>query len=114
MRGFYVMKMKKDQRTGHYVGVATWISRNDPLPGSRVTSSNPSNIGRAEQVSSRDGLEEHASPQISDARENEQRGERYQIELTKDIRIEIPEPKANDPSGRKTGRSWYSDDSYEL
>jgi len=36
MRGFYVMRMKKDERTGHYFGVATWISRNQPLPGSRV------------------------------------------------------------------------------
>jgi hypothetical protein len=33
MRGFYVMRMKKDQRTGHYVGVATWIPRNQPIPG---------------------------------------------------------------------------------
>ncbi len=36
MRGFYVMRMKKDERTGHYFGVATWISKNQPLPGRGV------------------------------------------------------------------------------
>jgi hypothetical protein len=36
VRGFYVMGMKKDPRTGHYVGVATWVSRDQPLPGSRT------------------------------------------------------------------------------
>ena len=40
LRGFYVTKMKKDQVTGHYFGVATWISRNTPLPGSRTNFEN--------------------------------------------------------------------------
>ena len=35
MRGFYVMRMKKDERTGHYFGVATWIARDQPIPGNR-------------------------------------------------------------------------------
>ncbi len=34
--GFYVMRMKKDVSRGHYVGVATWIPHDQPLPGSRV------------------------------------------------------------------------------
>jgi hypothetical protein len=39
MRGFYVMRMKKDERTGHYFGVATWISKDQPLHGSRILKS---------------------------------------------------------------------------
>jgi hypothetical protein len=34
--GFYVTKMKRDPMTGHYVGVATWIPKNQPLPGIRI------------------------------------------------------------------------------
>jgi len=28
--------MKKDPKTGHYVGVATWVSNNQPIPGTMV------------------------------------------------------------------------------
>ena len=38
MRGFYVTKMKKDPRTGQYIGVATWIPRDETLPGTRTKS----------------------------------------------------------------------------
>lgn len=34
--GFYVTRMKRDPATGHYIGVATWIPKNQPLPGSRI------------------------------------------------------------------------------
>ncbi|MDA4111414.1 MAG: hypothetical protein OK439_02665 [Thaumarchaeota archaeon] len=37
MGGFYVVKMKKDPKTGQYVGVAQWVRRDEPLAGSRVT-----------------------------------------------------------------------------
>ena len=37
LKGFYVTKMKKDQVTGHYFGVATWIPKNTPLPDSRTS-----------------------------------------------------------------------------
>jgi hypothetical protein len=35
-RGFYVIGMKKDQRTGAYVGVATWMTKDVPLGGVRI------------------------------------------------------------------------------
>lgn len=39
--GFYVMRMKKDPNTGHLVGVATWIPRDQPLPGNRIVPEAP-------------------------------------------------------------------------
>jgi len=39
--GFYVMKVKKDPRTGHFVGVATWIPRDQPLPGNLIVPEKP-------------------------------------------------------------------------
>jgi len=40
-RGFYVTRMKKDPRTGNFVGVATWIPRDQPLPGNLIVPRSP-------------------------------------------------------------------------
>jgi hypothetical protein len=115
MRGFYVMRMKKDQRTGHYVGVATWISRNDPLPGNRTFRSPNNGNGHAEPVPQNQiRLEEHPS-HIDLEREIEQSTERpYQAPEVQEMRSEIPQPRGNENSDRKVNHSWYSDDAYEL
>ncbi len=61
MRGFYVMRVKKDPLTGHYIGVAAWVNRDQPLPGNRVTK--PS---APEPVQKINDLPEHPSaPQIN-------------------------------------------------
>jgi len=118
MRGFYVMGVKKDQRTGHYFGVATWISRDDPLPGRRaVPNKSPNNgNGHAEPVPPNlNGLEEHPSHQINEGREIEQSTERpHQAAELQDSRSEIPQTRGNETSERKISRHWYSDDAYEL
>jgi len=60
MRGFYVTRMKKDERTGHYFGVATWISKDQPLPGSRI-------VKPAEPVQKPVELPEHSKSEYSPA-----------------------------------------------
>jgi hypothetical protein len=49
----YGMKTKKDERSGHYFGVATKISRGGPRTGSRVNSERAEmSNSRAESVAS--------------------------------------------------------------
>jgi hypothetical protein len=89
MRGFYVTRMKKDERTGHYFGVATWISKDHPLPGSRVVKTpEPVQTVDLEDHSKSEHfpvkLEEHVSEkaaQIEDSRsEFNQTVERLRVE----------------------------------
>ena len=72
MRGFYVMRMKKDERTGHYFGVATWISKDQPLPGNRIVKpAEPKPVGLPEHSKSEyspAGRESDKSTQIEDSR----------------------------------------------
>ncbi len=36
VHGFYVYGVKRDQLTGHYVGVVAWVAKSFPLAGSQV------------------------------------------------------------------------------
>ena len=115
MRGFYVMRMKKDQRTGHYVGVATWIPRDNALAGRLATKPANNGNGHSETIiptQTRKGLEEHPSQQTKEIEQDAERP--YQAPEMHDERSEIPRMKGNETSERKINRSWYSDDAYEL
>lgn len=54
-RGFYVVKMKRDLQTGHYMGVATWLARDIPLGGVHVNASGNLTQNRHPLVGPRDG-----------------------------------------------------------
>ena len=109
MRGFYVMRMKKDQRTGHYVGVATWISRDQPLPGNRIVPAAP------EAPQEKDLIQEHPVPPNTpfDEQRDSERSGQAQVE---DSRSEFNQTVEKFSVQRKPARNTLYDpyDSYEL
>lgn len=109
MRGFYVMRMKKDPRTGHYFGVATWIARDQPLPGSRVVPNPPEPLPRKVE------FEEHPSlpPSSPFGEQNSERMSQAQVE---DSRSEFNQTVERLTVERKPIRNSLFDpyDPYEL
>jgi hypothetical protein len=110
MRGFYVMRMKKDQRTGHYVGVATWIPRDQPLPGNRIVPPAP----EAPQKNN-NPIEEHPVPPSTPFKE-QQDSERQGQAQVEDSRSEFNQTVEKFAIQRKPARNSMYDpyDSYEL
>ena len=113
MRGFYVTKMKKDQATGHYFRVATWIPRNVPLPGSRTNHSSRWSVTRESSVLS--SLLHDSENFVSSREENAHPEQGYHSATSDDFsRLAKQErTKPTDAIGKKS--SFYDPyDSYEL
>jgi len=111
MRGFYVMSVKKDPRTGHYVGVAAWVNRNQPLPGNRVTK--PTAPEPAQKIND---LPEHPNAPQMDSPFNDQPSERTSPPQVEDSRSEFNQHVEKFIVERKPSRNSVFDpyDSYEL
>ncbi len=107
MRGFYVMRMKKDERTGHYFGVATWISKDQPLPGNRIVKA-PDAVPKVSE------LPEHSKSEYSSANTISHDSEKAaQVE---DSRSEFNRTVEKFSVERKPNRSSFFDpyEPYEL
>jgi hypothetical protein len=108
MRGFYVTRIKKDQRTGHYVGVATWFPRDQPLPSSRIAPLQPESPKMNEEV------QEHLVPLNTPfSADNPERVVHDQVE---DSRSEFNQTVERFNVQRRPSRNSVYDpyDSYEL
>ena len=113
MRGFYVTRMKKDQATGHYIGIATWIPRNAPLPGTRTSFNNRWSFAREMSTPS---IAETPESVVATSRAEEQQSEkRYRAATTEDFSrlVALGKTQPRDALEKKT--SFYDPyDSYEL
>jgi hypothetical protein len=111
MRGFYVTKMKRDQATGHYIGVATWMPKNAPLPGSRTSHNNRWSVTREMSLQATSQL--HNAENFAPSRgNNDQSEQRYRSATNDDFsRFANEEKRQADDATRKKS-SFY--DPYEL
>ena len=110
MRGFYVMRVKKDPLTGHYIGVAAWVNRDQPLPGNRVIK--PSAPEPVQKIN--DLPEQPSAPQMNTP--FEQSSERAAQPQVEDSRSEFNQHVEKFNVERKPARNSVFDpyDSYEL
>ncbi len=83
LKGFYVTKMKKDQVTGHYFGVATWIPSNTPLPGTRTSHENRWSANEASAGISHTGS--FTDPHVGPNESNKERERRYRAATEEDF-----------------------------
>lgn len=106
MPGFYVTRMKKDPRTGNYVGVATWVPRDQPLPGNLVLPASPKAIPRKMEELSTE-TNESVLPEVSD---------RSAIQAEHESPAEASQPSQKFKVERRPVRNTIFDpyDAYEL
>lgn len=114
MRGFYVTKMKKDQATGNYFGVATWIPRNAPMPGARTSHSDRWSVALETSMQT-PSISGNARNMETTPREAQQSESRYRAATNDDFSRAAAREKPQLRETIQKKSSFYDPyDSYEL